>query len=394
MAPFLLLCGLIPGQLQSEPPGPEPIVQSAAGPDRYLLMRSLQGTYPGWCLDGDRISVSGWTEGSFTASSITGNQLPMGFNYEGNRFLLQQNWLRVERQVDPKAADVTWGFRSDTILPGSDYRFTIARGLFDSQLTNNSGQPNLYGIDPVQFYGEAYLPSVAAGLDVKLGRFFCQFGAESIDTTQTPFASRSYTFIYNPFTHTGLLTTLKLSDAWSMQNGVVLGSDVFIDPAASPAYTGSIKWGPTNGRASAVFAVILGSGRYEPAEQFHNPEIFDIVLTKKLNSRLTWTCEGLYGFTYDVPTIGFANWFGFAQYLACPLSPQVVGNARLEFFDDCQGERTGFPGLYTAATAGITFKPVNHLLIRPEVRFDHNDSRPFQGKPDLFTAALDFVVRW
>ena len=42
--------------------------------------------------------------------------------------------------------------------------------------------------------------------------------------------SRSYTFIYNPFTHTGLLTTLKLDDAWSVQNGIVAGCDAFIDP--------------------------------------------------------------------------------------------------------------------------------------------------------------------
>jgi hypothetical protein len=29
------------------------------------------------------------------------------------------------------------------------------------------------------------------------------------------------------------------------------------------------------------------------------------------------------------------------------------------------------------------------------VRYDHNwDSAPFEGKPDLFTTALDVIVRW
>jgi preprotein translocase subunit SecA len=30
----------------------------------------------------------------------------------------------------------------------------------------------------------------------------------------------------------------------------------------------------------------------------------------------------------------------------------------------------------------------------PMVRIDHNDSRPFDGKPVLFTAGLDVVLRW
>ena len=130
----------------------------------------------------------------------------MGFNYRANEFLVQQHWVRVERPVDQKATTPTFGFRWDTFV-GTDYRFTVARGLFSGQLTADEGQPSTYGIDPVQFYAEAYFPQVGRGLDVKLGRFFAQYGAESIDATQNALASRSYAFIYDPFTHTGLLTT-------------------------------------------------------------------------------------------------------------------------------------------------------------------------------------------
>src|SRR5262249_8769306 len=154
---------------------------------------------------------------------------------------------------------------------------TIARGLFSGQLTANDGEPNTYGIDPVQFYGEAYFPNVMKGLDVKLGRFFAQFGQESTDTTQNALASRSYNFIYDPFTHTGLLTTLQIDDAWSVQNGIVMGCDVFIDPAARPCYIGSVKWAPTDGKDSVSLAVILGSNRFDVRNNFNNPQIFDLV---------------------------------------------------------------------------------------------------------------------
>src|SRR5439155_3668284 len=133
---------------------------------------------------------------------------------------------------------------------------------------------------------EAYFPTVGRGLNVKLGRFFAQYGVEANDAPSNALASHAYTFIYDPFTHTGLLTTLKLTDVWSVQAGAVLGSDIFIDPADEPTFIGSVKWAPPTGRDSVLFSVILGSGRFNQARNFHNPEVFDLVYTRKINARL------------------------------------------------------------------------------------------------------------
>jgi hypothetical protein len=390
MLRLLLSLALPLGQVDEPPPAPaEPPAAAAPAQDRWLLMRSLQGTYPGWLLDDNRLSISGWTELSFTASSDRDSNLPMGFNYRANDFLLQQNWLRVERSVVTSGtSEPSFGFRSDTILPGSDYRFTIARGLFSSQ-------DDRYGFDPVQFYAEAYFPTVGQGLDIKVGRFFAQFGVETIDAPSNALASHGYTMIYNPFTHTGVVATLKLNDAWSVQSGVVLGSDVFIDAAAEPTYIGGVKWAVPDGRDSVQFGAILGSGRFNQAENFHDPEIFDLVWTHRFNPRLSYNFEALYGFTTNVPDVGFANWLGIINYLSYDFTPRLTGNVRLEFFDDPQGQRTGFEGLYTALTAGLTFRPLRDVIIRPEVRYDYNsDSRPFEDKHGLFTAAVEVIFRW
>ena len=364
-------------------------------PDRWPLMNALQGTWYGAELDDQRLSVSGWASMTFTGSTDRHDQLPMGFNYLANQFTLQQNLVRVERFVDPNATTPTWGFRSDTILPGVDYRFTIARGLFDHQLVADNGAPNLYGIDPVQFYGELYVPEVGRGLDIKLGRFFALFGAESIDTTQNAVYSRAYNFLYNPYTHTGLLTTLKLTDAWSVQNGIVTGSDVFIDPAANPTYIGSAKWAPPTGRDSVLVSVILGKGRYDAARSFSNPELFDLVYAHKVSDRLTYTVDATYSFQTGFPNVGFVNNWGVVQYLTYQFSSKLFATSRLEFFDDVQGQRTGFKGLYTALTTGVTYKVAPYFWLRPELRYDTNaESRPFEGKPDLFTATLNVLLRW
>jgi hypothetical protein len=385
---------------QTEVPPAEVPSPSAPAPtptdDRWLLMKSVQGTWPGGVLQECRLQVSGWTDASFTASSAEHNNLPMGFNYRANEFLLQQNWLRFERPVVTSGTTTpTFGFRSDWILPGSDYRFTLARGIFDQQLTGSHGQPNLYGIDPIQFYAEAYFPTVLSGLDVKFGRIFCQYGVEANDAPSNALLSHTYTFIYDPFTHTGLMGTVKLTDTWSVQAGAMLGSDDFIDSVDTPTGMGSVKWAPPGGRDSVLFSVIVGSGRFNESQHFHNPEVFDLVYTHKVNDRLNYSFEGLFGFTTNVPDVGTANWFGVVNYLTCDFSPRLSGTTRVEFFDDAQGQRTGFEGLYTTITTGLSFKPRRAITFRPEVRYDYNaESRPFEGRHGLLTAAADVIFRW
>jgi hypothetical protein len=359
-------------------------------------MRELQGTWCGAVLEDNRLLISGWTEGCFTASTDRYDQLPMGFNYRANEFLLQQNWLRIDRTVVTSGTtEPTLGFRSDWILPGSDYRFTLPRGIFNGQLTANDGEPNTYGIDPVQFYAEAFFPTVARGMDMKIGRFFAPYGVETIDAISTPFVSRAYTFIYNPFTQTGVLTSTTLSDVWTVTLGFVAGNDVFIDPASEPTLNVGVKWTRPGGRDSIAMLAILGEGRFNEAENFNNPNIVDLVYTHIFDSRLTYTLDALFGYQIDVPDIGTATWFGLVNYLTYKFTPQLSGTTRLEFFDDIDGNRTGFPGLYTALTAGLNFQPRPNIIFRPEIRFDNNnESRPFEGKHNLFTAAADMIVRW
>jgi hypothetical protein len=391
--PLLLSAALALGQAPTDQPPPPP---PPAAPDRWLLMKALQGTWYGDLLDGERLQISGWTEVSYTGSSDRHSNLPLGFDWRANEPLLQQNWIRFERRVvTDGTTEPTFGFRNDWILPGADYRFTLPRGIFNGQLTRNDGQPERIGIDPIQFYGEAYFPTIGRGLDIKVGRMFCQYGVESNAAVDNALFSHAYTMIYDPFTSTGFLASLKLTDAWSVQGGLMVGSDNFIDPTDTPTGVASVKWAPPDGRNSILFSVIAGSGRFNESRNFHNPEVFDFIYTHKFNPRLNYSFESLYGFTYDVPGTGFANWLGVLNYLTYDFTPRLSGTVRLEFFDDAQGQRTGFEGLYTAFTAGLAFRPRKDVIVRPELRYDYNaDSRPFEDHHGLFTAAVDIILRW
>ena len=368
---------------------------TATPEDPGLAMKLLAGTPAGDFLERRRLKISGYTDVSYTPSNKGGRIFPFGQNDFGREFLLQQNTLRLEKLIDPDAKEITYGFRSDTILPGTDARTTVVRGLFDGQVRDAITNPKRVAFDPVQLYGILYDPNVGKGLELRAGRFFALFGAESIDPTLNLFGSRSYTFIFNPFTHTGGVATLKLSDEWTAQSGVVTGSDVFIDKAAHPTYIGSLKWADKDGKASLVGNVILGKGNYDIGEQFHNPQIVDFVGTYKITDKLAYTGEFLYGWTDKVPGIGFANWLGYVNYLSYSVGEKLSVNGRLEFFDDRQGQRTGTEGLYTAITGGVTYKPKPYLWIRPEIRYDtHQVGRPYQNDANLTTATLDVIFRW
>ena len=104
-----------------------------------LFMEALNTTSLGPLFRASRLTVSGWLDMSFTASTAQHDNTPMLFNYRANELLLQQAWLRIDRSIDRTGTEFSWGFRSDWLF-GSDYRYTLARGIFNSQLTAD-GKP-------------------------------------------------------------------------------------------------------------------------------------------------------------------------------------------------------------------------------------------------------------
>jgi hypothetical protein len=113
---------------------------------------------------------------------------------------------------------------------------------------------------------------------------------------------------------------------------------------------------------------------------------------------MRYTFETIYGYQNDVP-IGdfevFANWLSVVNYLFYTISPRLSTVGRLEFFDDFQGSRTGFEGLYCACAWDMVFRPCQSVQFRTELRVDHNvESRPFEGQNTLGTAGCDLILRW
>ncbi|HEX4612808.1 MAG TPA: outer membrane beta-barrel protein, partial [Urbifossiella sp.] len=227
-------------------------------PEKYLLEKTLAGTRLGQVLDNRGIKVYGWTEFSYNASSASGSNSPVFMTDRANEFMLNQNYIVLEKTLDTTKDEIQWGWRTDWILPGADARTTIVRGLWDNQLRNNNGGPQLNPIDLFQAYGQVYLPGIGQGTTVKLGRFATHVGYEMVQAVDTPFVSRSYMFQYNPFTHTGIYATTQLNDDWSVGYGLATGTDTFLDaPTNRPTFLGQLKWAPKEGDTSVTLNVVV-----------------------------------------------------------------------------------------------------------------------------------------
>jgi hypothetical protein len=403
-------------------PAATPSVAAVTPADRWLLMQTLQGTWPGWLLDDNRLRLSGWLDMSYTISSAAHSNEPMVWNDRANEFLLQQAWLRFERPVvTAGTTEPTVGFRSDWLV-GSDYRFTMARGLWNSQLLNSTGAQNLYGADPVQFYANAYFPTLFQGTEVRVGRHFCPFGTESNEAISTPLLSRSYGFNNSPFTHTGLMVLSTLTPEWTVNLMLINGNDVFLDKSEELRMLGKLIWTSPDKRDIVALSTSAGRGKFNAGDPFNpatvgtqsepagrnNYNVFDATWTHTFNAVVSATVELTYAYEDGVPanvpggiiqpgatTAGTAHWGSLVNYLNYTLSPRLTGVTRLEFFDDFEGQRTGFPGLYSAVTTGVQWKIRKDVILRPEVRFDYNgESKPFEGKHGLFTASSDLILRW
>ncbi|HVS38375.1 MAG TPA: outer membrane beta-barrel protein [Gemmataceae bacterium] len=440
--PIQITAPLLPPPAPAAAPA-APAAPAAAPPPRWFLMKELQGTYLGGQLDGNNIAIYGWMEGSFTGSTAGVSNEPMAWNDRSDRLLLQQMFIRMERTVVTTGTTMpTWGFRTDWLI-GSDYRFTLPRGIWNGQLVNSTDAQNLYGVDPVEFYGEVYIPNVQQGLDIKVGRFYTPWGEESIEAVSTPLVSRSYTFNSGPpFTNTGVLATLTINPVWQVAAGLVDGNDIVFDNGQEPRFLGFVKWTqpgsaatPPYGRNTVTLAASLGRGKFNDSAPMEAPEfaagdtittsgiggetlgrnninVIDLLWTHTFNPVLSFASENLYGWQTSIPLssgiivtdvqpfgTGTGHWASTAEYLIYTMSSRTTATLRAELFDDYEGTRTGFNGLYGEVTGGLAVKLRPGLIVRPELRYDWNgNSRAFNTavdpSHDLFTAACDVILRW
>ena len=188
------------------------------------LMVAIGDTGLGKWMAKENLQFYGWIDvgGNVSTSNVKGGNPPAAYDYNPNVFQLDQAVLYFERTPDTVQDDhIDWGFRLSALY-GVDYRYTTSLGLASYQLLDKN---NNMGYDFPMVYGELYIPKIAQGLVIRLGRFISLPDIEAQLAPNNYMYTHSLTYTYDNYTNTGIQFTLAATRNLFLQLGLSDGSE-------------------------------------------------------------------------------------------------------------------------------------------------------------------------
>jgi hypothetical protein len=403
-----------------------PLIGVPVDTTRYFLMKELQGTWFGDILDSQRIRVYGWINADANYSTSKNSNTPDSYWIVPNSVQLDQLLLRVERQLDTVQTDhIDWGFRS-TALFGMDYRYLVA-GDWEPASTELLKHNFLYGLDFTEQYVDFYVPWVAQGMVIILGRWIATPDIETQFAPDNYMGSHSILFTFDTYTQTGALVTVMLNKQWTVQGAIEAGTDM------APWYKGAIPTGMVGVRwvsesnNDSIYAVLneINNGDFrrfllngQPAghDNFQYPVVtwqhrFNPQVITKTEAYFMWQFNAVVGGTpsigpakpygggggigADIP--GTSITYGAVNYTMFQFSPKDYITFRNEYWHDEDGERSGFPGVYSSHAIGLCHNFTPSFQIRPEVGYYRNWTMPafdLGTRHGMLMAGFDATLRF
>jgi len=372
----------------------------------YPLMTAINGAK-------SRSKLYGWVEPTVNYSTSSSRNAPVANDVYSNRFEMAQLVLYAERLPDSVQRDhVDWGYHL-TALYGSDYRYTTAKGYWSNQWLKDQHQ---YGFDPTLEYFDLYIPQVAQGMNVRVGRFISVPGIEAQLAPNNYIFSHSLLYSIDPFTDTGVIATVKLTDQWLVQLGITAGHDVAVwTPDAKPSGTLCVDY-TTKSVNDNIYACANGinNGKYA----YNNLQQYDATWYHKFSKTVHMATESWYMYERDVPAVGgdivpetgtngayclpgeqrcTAPEWAVVNYVQKELSPHDFLSFRSDYLDDKKGQRTGFATRYSENTLMWGHWFGTTVQLRPEVRFDRAwDHKAYDNgrRQSQLTVASDLIFHF
>ena len=165
------------------------------------------------------IQMYGWLNGGFNLSTSTGggySNYPAAYAERGNSITLDQEVLYIDKQPDTVQTDhIDWGFRISPIY-GLDYRYTTSKGIFSNQLL---GENKENGFDIPMAYFDLYVPQVAQGMNIRIGRYISLPDIEAQLAPNNYTYTHSITYTFDCYTQTGINVSTHVEQALAAPGG-------------------------------------------------------------------------------------------------------------------------------------------------------------------------------
>ena len=402
----------LPSPLQSPPfpnidwsYGGSPVL-GEADTNSYPLMTAINGAK-------SRTKLYGWVEPTLNFSTSAHSNAPEANDVYSNRFEMNQLILYVERLPDSvQRTHVDFGYHL-TAFYGTDYRYTTDKGYLSDQLLVHNHQ---YGFDPILEYVDIYIPHVAKGMNIRVGRFISIPGIEAQLSPNNYIFSHSLLYAIDPFTDTGILATVQLSEQWLVQAGITASHDVAPwTRDAQPSATACVSY-TTSSVNDNVYLCANGinDGKYA----YNNVQQYDATWYHKFSKKWHTATEAYVMYQRDVPSVTgplptqsnangatcgpgltacFAPEYAVVNYLNRQISDHDFVSFRSDLLNDKKGQRTGVNTKYTENTLMLSHWIGSTIQIRPEIRFDHAwDRKAYDRstKQSQLTVATDLIVHF
>jgi hypothetical protein len=401
-----------PSPLESPPfPGQDwsyggsPVIGEPDG-NSYPLMAAIDENR-------SRTKLYGWIDPSVNGSTSAYSNSPEANDLDSNRVELDQVVLYLERLPDTVQQDhVDIGYHL-TALYGTDYRYTIDKGYGLSQLVPDNRQ---YGVDPALEYVDIYVPHVAQGMNIRIGRYISIPGIEAQLSPNNYFFSHSLLYAVDPFTDTGILFTTQVNPQLIVQLGLTASHDVAPwTPDAKPSFTGCVSYSTESANDNVYLCANgINNGRYA----YNNVQQYDGTWYHKFGRTWHAATESYVMYERSVPSTAdpalikngtnganclpgetrcFAPEWAVVNYLNKDLGPHAFVGFRSDYLNDKKGQRTGYATKYTENTVSYNRWIGTTIQIRPELRFDHAWDRNAYDRgtrQSQFTAATDLILHF
>ncbi|GLQ45052.1 hypothetical protein GCM10007862_01030 [Dyella lipolytica] len=379
----------------------------------YPLEKALGCTKVGQWMQRNRIEIFGWINPSANYSSSNFTNFPLSYATRPNRVEFDQLVTNITRVEDTVQTDhLDWGFNISNLW-GYDYHYTITKGIFSNQLLNNPapGQPlngKIYGDDPMLFYYDLYIPWVAQGMVVRVGRWLSLPDIEAQFAPENYLLTHSILYTVDPYTQTGVMTTTKLSSQWTFQLGINASNDTAPwNASAKPSLQTCVRW--VSADNNDMFYPCVNNWN-KSDYNYNNVQMYVATWGHRFSKRVHMLTEAYRMYGRNIPGFGpgwtreaasslpgTAGEFGIVNYFNVELDPSNMISFRNEFYNDERGQRTGYATRYSSHTLGLTHWVSQDLEIRPELRYErsYDLSAYDSGKKNYQVAALlDAIIHY
>ncbi len=359
-------------------------------------LKDSRFTIYGWIEPGGNVSTS---HTRFDYTTGTGGNYPAAYSFEPNSVQLDQAALYIERTPDEIQHDhFDWGGRL-TGLYGTDYKYTFSDGILSNQYLDSA---KAYGFDPVMYYLDFWLPRIAAGTNIRVGRYISIPDIEAQLAPNNITYSHSLLYTYDPYTQNGIVATTKLNKNWQIQEEISAGNDVgfwvkserHLTPAACVIWTsdsgkddvypcmngindGNWRWNNIQHAVITWYHKIDARWHTDTEVWYmweaHTPNVNNPAGLAAIAQAYTYVTYGAPSGAQCNPSVTYCYSYEWAavNYLNYQIGPRDIVSWRTDFLNDARGQRTGFKTRYYEFDLGYTHWLGDAIELRPEMRFEH-----------------------